>query len=372
MSKKLMISLLIGTLLSAGTLYLAFRNVPLGELVTYLGTISYVWIFPSAAMVLLTFVLRVFRWRIILKEALPVGFWPAFHPLMIGFMANSILPGRVGEIARPALLKKQQGVPMTTGLATVAAERVMDMMMLIALFAMVFGTATSQPDLEVSFAGYSLDGRTLQTAAWAMIRLSLVLLIGLGALAFSPTRRWILKAIDIFAALVGRVVPRIEKPAARFGRLLHQIVENVGLGLALVGHPRRVAACAGLTVAIWGVTILSYYVFAMGCPGIEISLVQMTTVVVITCFFIALPSVPGFWGVWEAGGIFALSLFGVPAGDAAGYTLMNHAVQMFPVILVGLGSALVTSVNIWQLASLKSDNGAAQVDDTRSVVRESS
>jgi hypothetical protein len=71
---------------------------------------------------------------------------------------------------------------------------------------------------------------------------------------------------------------------------------------------------------------------------------------VIICFFIALPSVPGFWGLWEAGGVFALSLLGISAKEAAGFTLASHAVQMIPVILVGFVSAVLTGVNIWRVA----------------------
>ncbi|MGD8369796.1 MAG: lysylphosphatidylglycerol synthase domain-containing protein, partial [Desulfobacterales bacterium] len=87
-----------------------------------------------------------------------------------------------------------------------------------------------------------------------------------------------------------------------------------------------------------------------GCPGIGLSVFELTAVMVIVCFFIALPSVPGFWGLWEAGGVFALALFGVPSKEAAGFTLVNHVVQMFPVILVGLVSAMVTGVNIVQVS----------------------
>jgi hypothetical protein len=71
---------------------------------------------------------------------------------------------------------------------------------------------------------------------------------------------------------------------------------------------------------------------------------------VIICFVIALPSVPGFWGLWEAGGVFALMLFGVAEKDAAGFTLANHAVQMFPVILVGMLSAWINGINIMQVS----------------------
>ena len=88
---------------------------------------------------------------------------------------------------------------------------------------------------------------------------------------------------------------------------------------------------------------------------------------VVVCFFIALPSAPGFWGLWEAGGVFALALFGVPAKDAAGFTLVNHAVQMFPVILLGLLSALITSVNIWQLTYGEKKNAPDAKEAQRSV-----
>ena len=71
---------------------------------------------------------------------------------------------------------------------------------------------------------------------------------------------------------------------------------------------------------------------------------------VIICFFISLPSVPGYWGLWEAGGVFALSLFGISANRAAGYALVNHAVQIFPVIIAGFVSAIITGVNIRKMA----------------------
>ena len=62
-----------------------------------------------------------------------------------------------------------------------------------------------------------------------------------------------------------------------------------------------------------------------------------------------LPSVPGFWGLWEAGGVFGLLIFGVPAKEAAGFTLTNHVIQMVPVIIVGLVSSIITGANIVQV-----------------------
>jgi uncharacterized protein (TIRG00374 family) len=350
MTRKIILSLLLGGLLSAATLYLTFRNVPLPELAAYMGSISYVWLIPSTALAVLTYLLRTLRWRLILQDALAIGFWQAFHPLMIGFMMNCILPGRVGELARPAILKKERAVAFGTGLATVAAERVFDMVVLIGLFATVFSTVSSRPDLDVAVGGLHLNSRTLQTSAWTMIRISVVLLLGLSALAFSAPRRWMIGLIEASVGMTIIAGPRLHAAVRCIGNALIGWLGSFAKGLSLVGHPRRALACLALTIAIWTMGVLSYFVFSLGCPGIDLTFWEMTTTMVIVCFFIALPSVPGYWGVWEAGGVFALALFGVNQRDAAGFTLVNHAVQLFPVILIGLVSALVTSVNILYLS----------------------
>jgi hypothetical protein len=67
---------------------------------------------------------------------------------------------------------------------------------------------------------------------------------------------------------------------------------------------------------------------------------------IIICIFIALPSVPGYWGTWEAGGVFPLGLFGVALEPAAGFTLVNHGIQLLPVIGIGLISALMTGARL--------------------------
>ncbi|PQP34541.1 hypothetical protein C6A37_07260, partial [Desulfobacteraceae bacterium SEEP-SAG9] len=131
MKKNIIISLALGAILSTLTLYFAFRNVPFLDLVSYLTSINYFWVIPAILFSLFTFVLRVIRWQIILASVRKIDFWRAFHPLMIGFMINCILPGRVGEVARPLILKKNDNVSFSTGLATVAAERVFDVSFIV-------------------------------------------------------------------------------------------------------------------------------------------------------------------------------------------------------------------------------------------------
>jgi glycosyltransferase 2 family protein len=349
MSKKLLIPLAVGCLISTLTLYLAFRNVPTDDLLAYLGTINYWWILPTTAIIALTFVLRAYRWIIILRDISDVTFWQAFHPTMIGFMMNCVLPGRVGELARPALLKKNRGIPMTTGLATVAAERIFDLFILIILFALLFSTITGRPDLGGNYFGLHLDSQAVQTVALGMIRLSIALLVCIAILTISRTRDLIKSIITLFGRYLNRLIPRFENPIQKAINLFLKIIDNIAVGLSLVRNPTQLLLCMGVTLLIWALTALSYLIFALGCPGITLSLMEFTTVMVIVCFVIALPSVPGFWGLWEAGGVFALALFGIAEKDALGFTLVNHATQVFPVISIGLISALITSVNIIQI-----------------------
>ena len=106
MTKKLAVSFIGGLIISVVALYFAFKNVPLAELFNYLVSINYFWILPAVAIVLLSFFLRAWRWRIILDSESKISVWRAYHPMMIGFMINCVLPGRLGEVARPVILQK--------------------------------------------------------------------------------------------------------------------------------------------------------------------------------------------------------------------------------------------------------------------------
>lgn len=350
MKNRFVIPLLVGSLMSAAALYLAFRNVPFNELWRYLGTIQYGWILPSTALILLSFFLRALRWQIILLETGKLSFWQAFHPLMIGFMMNCILPARVGEIARPVLLKKQRGIPISTGLSTVVAERVFDILLLITLFAILFSSIADRPDLQRTYFGLNLNSELLISVAWSMVRLSIALLFFIALLTIGFTRNLIKNSVLQIARGANKLGSRIGSITGTICKFTIKIIDNFYIGLTMVKRPARLIAAAGLTILIWAVSALSYWVFALGCPGIDLSFVELTTVMVVICFFIALPSVPGFWGLWEAAGVFGLALFGIAEKDALGFTLINHAAQLFPVICTGLISALITSVNFWQLS----------------------
>jgi uncharacterized protein (TIRG00374 family) len=365
MNRKMLISLTLGTLVSAAALFLAFRNVPFRALGAYLATVNYLWILPATAVMLISFALRALRWQIILGPARGVNFWQCFHPMMIGFMINCILPGRVGEVARPAILQRKHQVAFSTGLATVAAERVFDMALIFCFFAIVATFVNIDPSQDMVFGAYHLNAHTLNSLGRGIAELCVALVAAIVAISIDSFRRQLIRIIEALPRLCPFLGPIWNQRLRRFLVFpMIRLLENIAVGFSMVRDPRKLVVCTGLSVLIWTLMVLSYFVLAAGSPGIEhLSFLEIAAVMVMVCFFIALPSVPGFWGLWEAGGVFALSLFGVSGKDAAGYTLLNHAVQVFPVILVGLASAMITGVNIGQVSGPLRKEGA--INDRR-------
>jgi uncharacterized protein (TIRG00374 family) len=346
--KKALFSLSVGIIVSGTALYFAFRNVPLTELLGFIGQVNYLWMVPSVLVVLISFFLRSVRWHIILSADRNVGFWGVHHPLMIGFMLNCIMPGRVGELARPALLFQREHVPFATGLATVAAERVFDVAMLLFIFTLTLGTIRIDPNIDISFSSYHLTRSTLVTIGQGMAELSLVLLLGIILISIDGSRRVVNRIITGSPKLLFFVSSNCQQGISdKICARLITVIENIASGFSLVKRPRQLILCTGLTVVIWLLVGISYFMVAMGSPGIPLSMVEIMIYMVIICFFIALPSVPGYWGLWEAGGMFGLALFGIAPKNAAGFTLLNHAIQLFPIIMIGLVSAWITGVNIW-------------------------
>ena len=345
------VSFIGGLALSAVALYFAFKNVPFAELSQYLASINYFWVLPAALITIFSFLLRAVRWRIILESTKKIGVMRAFHPMMIGFMINCVLPGRLGEVARPVILQKKENIPFATGLATVVAERVFDICLLVVLFILTAGALQISPDQSVGSGKYQLNQETLQAVFDGTLKLGLVLLAGIILFSIGRVREIIYQTIMLTPELLFFASQRFKSSLRKkICEPAINILKNIAQGFTLIKYPKKIIICAVFSALIWGLQAFSYYLFSLGSPGINLTFLEISTTLVIICFFISLPSVPGWWGLWEAGGVFALSLFGVSAKEAAGFTLANHALQVFPVIIAGFLSAMILSVNIRQMS----------------------
>ena len=110
-------------LLSIGLLALFLRGAHLDVVWTEIRHANAWLIGLSAAVTVLTMVLRALRWQYLLEPIGHARFGPAFRTTTIGFAASAVLPARAGEVIRPYLLARQEGLSATATFATIIIER---------------------------------------------------------------------------------------------------------------------------------------------------------------------------------------------------------------------------------------------------------
>ena len=364
-SSKMILSLIVGIVFSGAAIYISFRNVPLAQLLEYVKTINFWWIIPSTFLALSTYFVRALRWKIIMKPIKGISFWHAFHPVVISFTINCLLPGRVGELARPAILYKRDKVEFSKVLATVVVERIFDIVTLLCIFIFIAGSITIDPSLSLSFNGYQINEDTLLDIRAKTI-LVCFLMLGIIFMFMLPVSRL---AIGRFISWLPRLlffttVQFRQHLSKRLHMRSHAILGNIALGFEVLRNPNEIIACLLLSASVWLLAFCSFYVLTLGCEGVDISFLESSASIIILCFFIMLPSVPGYWGIWEVGGIYGLMIFGVPKMEAAGLTLTNHFFQIIPLVLIGILSAWLTGVNIMQ-AGLHSQKIMTEEENNR-------
>jgi glycosyltransferase 2 family protein len=347
--KKIYISLFIGVLFSLVASYFLLKSIPIADTYEYLKKINYWWLVPSLFVGFLSYVLRAVRWRIILSPIMRIGLAGAYHPLVIGFMVNSILPGRVGELARPGILYKTNGTPFSKVLATIIAERIFDIITLMLLFIFFISSIKIDPTLSISFKGYVINSHVLETAWGKAVRIGAVLIVVIGMICIPRIQKALSSAVLAAPGVLFFIrQSHREKIRLNISQRIVSVLESLSKGFEMLRSPVKILECFFLSFVVWVLIALSFYFVILGCPNMKIGFIESFTVLILICFFIMLPSVPGFWGIYEAGGIFGMMIFGIPPIEAAGVILIIHVSQILLNVALGIHSSAVMGVNIFK------------------------
>ncbi|MFY9398146.1 MAG: lysylphosphatidylglycerol synthase transmembrane domain-containing protein [Desulfomonilia bacterium] len=346
MRGKYWVYLALGIVLSGVSLIASFRNVPLEDLAESISRIDPWYIALSAVLSVSTLFLRAIRWQAILFPVKRTGFWNAYHPLAIAFSMNCILPGRMGELARPLILHRKENLEFSRVLATVVAERLFDIFTLLLFFVFIVGSVDMQQSMELELGGYLISDAVIQSLRSKTLLAGIVLFAAVAILMTSRARMHLARGLSLLPGLLfflpGAYRKRVSSSISRNARI---VLDNISTGLEALRRPAQVARCAILSLLIWLVGFLSFFCLIPASGISSISFLQASVVVIFICFFIMLPSVPGYWGIWEVAGIYGLVLFGVNKAQAAGVVLVHHALQVFPLIILGLISAWIIGMH---------------------------
>ncbi|HEX4561609.1 MAG TPA: lysylphosphatidylglycerol synthase transmembrane domain-containing protein [Gemmatimonadales bacterium] len=311
----------LGLAITALCLWWAVRGVHWDEFGAALATVNVPLLLLVVVVATLTFPLRMIRWRVMLRrdDDGPIAWSALWHAVAIGFMANNLLPARAGEFARAYVVKRQAPVRFITALATIGVERLFDGLLMLALMAVAIA-APSFPANSV-IGGVSLS----HVASGAAIVFAGFLVVAfIVALHPAPWLR-----------LAGRVTRALlpERFAHRVNDLLHGLIE----GLAVLRKPGRFLTVLWWSLVQWVVNALSFALcfkaFGLAVPAVGSFLLQG-----ILGFGVAIPSSPGYAGVFETATKVTLELYHVDPSRALAYALTYHLTTFIPVTVLGLYS----------------------------------
>jgi uncharacterized protein (TIRG00374 family) len=277
----------------------------------------------AAAVLVATvgYLVRAMRWKVLLAPVKgDTTLRSRFASVSIGFMANNLLPARVGEFARAYAISRMEPISAGAALGSLVVERFMDGVVLLLLLAV--------PVLTPGFPATS----ALSTGLGAAV------LRG-GLLAVSV----VLAALVLMAVWPRAFVRSAERVARRLprsvGRPLVGALEALLDAVAVLRAPRLLALGLAWTVFFWLFHGLSFWL-GMKAFGIDTGLVSAFFTEAVVGFGVAIPSAPGFFGTFHASAQFALaSVYGVDAARALAFAFGYHFGSWIPITLIGLGYA---------------------------------
>jgi uncharacterized protein (TIRG00374 family) len=307
----------IGIALSVALLAWTLRGVSLAAVWHQLAGSNLPLFIASATCATLIFPLRARRWRTILEPVAPnLPFGPLWRAVAIGMMVNNLVPARAGEIARAYVVTRETPVSFASALASLAVDRLFDMVVLLGL-----GVAAL---LDPAFPqGARVAGQTMGHLAQGSILVVVLLLIGLYLLAFFPAQ--LVRAFEIFAQ---RVSPAVEERGK-------SALIRFSAGLSVLKSPARFVAVLGWTLAHW---LLNAFAFWLGfrAVGMYLPFSAALFLQMLIAVGVALPSAPGFFGVFEKLATVGLAIYGVKATDAASWAIGFHILSFIPITVIGI------------------------------------
>jgi uncharacterized protein (TIRG00374 family) len=203
------------------------------------ATANYFWVGVSIAIAFLSHYLRAFRWNYLLK---PLGYSVkpanAVGAVLVGYFANYGLP-RMGELTRCTLVAKYDDVPFEVALGTVITERIVDMLLLVAIFVLTLFAQFSQlKTLAVEYIVDPLMGKLSGISAQPVKFIILISFVIIAFIGFMLIRKRLAKALT-----------------GKFGN----IIKGFGNGLSSVKDIDKKFQFIALSIAIWASYFYSLY-----------------------------------------------------------------------------------------------------------------
>ena len=322
----------LGVLISVIGLYYAFRQVNFWELWINIKNVNIILIILAVFILVLSNVIRAWRWQILVKPIKDVSFDPAFSSIMIGYFGNSVLPFRMGEFLRAYVVADKTSLTASTSFGTIVIERILDFVGLSALILLIMTVYPLK-----SIGGFIIIG---------------VIVLSLTAFIF----------ILLFGGFKSTLLVKIKKSSLLKMGLLRKILlflKNFLDGATTIRATNKLGVILLYTLIIWIMYYCSTYLATIA-TGIELEWFGIGVLLISTSLAISVPAAPGYVGTYHAAAVYILTnLFDVGRIDAQAAAIILHAVGTIPIVIIGAWYFLNSSVNFKDIK----DQGLSQNEE---------
>jgi glycosyltransferase 2 family protein len=311
--------LLLGFGLTVFFLYLALRKQNLSEIWHALRAAEYGYLLPALIMFLAGYFFRTLRWQFLLNpvKSLPLG---RLFPLMvIGFMANNILPSRAGEVIRAYLTGRKEGISRSATFATILVERIFDGLVLVLFLALVLIAAPLPGHLSPEKENVVQQITGAATTAGIVLFASLLVLLA----AIS----WREKSTAILIRIIGYLPERARG-------LAEHLVHSVMNGLESLRRAKDAFFIFVTSVLSWAFEAASYY-YVLLAFGLHVGAIIPIMLLSVVNLATMVPSTPGYFGPFEYFGAGTLKFFGAEPETALACIIVIHALVYLPITILG-------------------------------------
>ncbi len=313
--KKIDYKFWIGIGISLFFMVLLFRKIDFRQLLDALRKVDYYFIALAVLFNFVSYFFRAVRWKYLLISEKNIPLTSLYPATIIGYMANNLLPARLGEFIRAYFLARLEGLQTPTVFASLVIDRLFDgftvlLILLITLFTL------NMP------AGMEDASLALKAGGAMMLLLYCVVLVFLFLL-----KRQTMRTLSFVSFILKPFPPS-------FSERLIPMLGSFIAGIRMSSGGGHIAAVLGSSVLVWIFAVLPLDM-TLRSFGIELPISASMFILVMLVFAVMVPASPGFIGTYHYACYKGLSVFGITESKAVSVALIVHGIAFFPVIIAG-------------------------------------
>ncbi len=323
---------IISILVSFVCSWLFVRKIEWSLLKNALKEANYWFVIPAVILALLVYLIRALRWQGLLSHIKKVSVVNLLSITCIGFMANNILPARVGEALRPFLLYKKEDVKFSTSVASAIMERIFDMLGLI-VFAVVVIALLPHPSVtnhNPLVPASANEASTIKESLIPSLKKWTEVFASVGIFTIVSMFLIVVKP-DFFKKILSKVCFFLSH---KLKGKIFGFYDSFVHGLKILENKTQTVWIFALSLVIWILAGMEIYLLGFSFH-MHLPFVCSCLVAVCIALAVALPQAPGYIGVFHIAVLKSLDIFGVQTNAAQSYAIVLWAIGIIPSTIMG-------------------------------------